>query len=206
MPRVDIDRLTAELQQRSIRCLVIGGSFGAVDALKDLLPALGKHTPFAVVVVLHLAADRPNLMPSLLRDHVQLPIHDVEAGEPAHPGSIYIAPPDYHVAVESGGILSLSTEEPVHFSRPSIDVLFDSAAHAYGAQTWGILLTGANADGAEGLQMIHSAGGFTTVQDPDDAKAPEMPRAALERFEPTCLATLAELRALLISATGGTEC
>ena len=107
-------------------------------------------------------------------------VKEVEDGEPIQPGYVYLSPPNYHLMAERKQTLSLSTDSPVNFSRPSIDVLFESASRVYEDKLIGILLTGANKDGSKGLACIHEQGGLTIVQDPNTAESPFMPLAAIE--------------------------
>ncbi|MEO8631212.1 MAG: chemotaxis protein CheB, partial [Betaproteobacteria bacterium] len=155
--------------------VVIGASAGGVDALDALLPHLAGA--MAVIVVVHLPEGKPSLLVEIFSPRCKLAVKEVEDKEPLVPRSIYFAPPDYHVLIEKSLHLALSVDERVHHSRPSIDVLFQSAADALGAAVSGVLLTGANADGAAGLAAIAHAGGTTIVQDPATAASPEMPSA-----------------------------
>ena len=123
--------------------------------------------------------------------------------EPVQAGTVYIAPPDYHLLLDRGPTLALSTDELVHYSRPSIDVLFESAADVYGKGLLGIILTGWNQDGADGLQAVHRAGGLTIVQNPDTAEAPVMPQAALARTAVDYILNLEEIAALLAALPAG---
>jgi two-component system chemotaxis response regulator CheB len=117
--------------------------------------------------------------------------------EPIEPGTVYVAPPDYHMLVDEGPQISLSEDELVNYSRPSVDVLFQSAADFYGDRLLGIILTGANEDGAEGLAAVHAAGGITVVQQPESAQAPYMLVSALKRTQPDFVLSLAEIASLL---------
>lgn len=182
--------------------IVIGGSSGAIDALNTLLPALPANLGAAVIVVLHLVRDRRSLLVDIFRDRCALTVQEAEDQLPIRPGHLYFAPPDYHLLVDQGPRLALSVGEPVYFSRPSIDVLFESAADCYGPRLLGVLLSGANEDGAAGLAAIHAAGGRTIVQAPSSAAMPVMPAAALARqpahegLTPAQIATLfTQLRA-----------
>ncbi|TAL20037.1 MAG: chemotaxis protein CheB [Aquabacterium sp.] len=166
--------------QARISAVVIGGSAGCVDALATLLPRLPRDLCAAVLAVVHLPRERPSLLVDIFRERSALPLCEAQDKEPIAPGTVYFAPPDYHLLVDEGPRLALSIDDPVHFSRPSIDVLFESAADIYGPQLLGILLTGGNADGAQGLQAVHRNGGVTVVQDPDDAMVRYMPAAALQ--------------------------
>lgn len=161
--------------------VVIGGSSGAIDVLNLLLPALPAGLRAAVIVLVHLPRDRRSLLADIFRDRCALPVREAEDQMPIQPGHLYFAPPDYHLLVDRGPRLALSIGPPVHFSRPSIDVLFQSAADGYGARLLGILLSGANEDGAKGLAAIQAAGGMAVVQAPETAAMRAMPEAALAR-------------------------
>lgn len=161
-----------------VQAIVLGGSAGSVHALEAILPALPADFP-PVLVVVHVLRASPSLLGSLFAPRCAMRVVEASAFEPILPGGIYFAPSDYHIAVEPDFRLSLSLEAPFNFSRPSIDILFESAADAYGAGVVGVVLTGANADGAAGLRAIRAAGGRAWVQDPSGAESPEMPLAAL---------------------------
>ncbi len=161
--------------------IAIGGSAGAFDGLIQLLPALPETLTAAVVIVIHVPAERNTGLAQVPGGSSRLRVCEAEDKMPMRAGVIYVAPPDYHLLVEADGSLALSADEPVHFSRPSIDVLFQSAAHAFGKRALGILLSGASADGADGLAAIRARGGVTWVQRPESAAAPVMPEAALAR-------------------------
>jgi two-component system chemotaxis response regulator CheB len=161
-----------------IDVLVIGGSAGALEALLAILPALPSALAVPIVVALHVAPSHPSLFPALLARACPRPVREVEDKQPLEPGVIYVAPPNYHVLIERDRTLALSVDAPVHYSRPSIDVLFESAADAFGRGVAGIVLSGANEDGASGLRRITDAGGLAAVQDPATAVHPTMPRAA----------------------------
>ncbi|MGA9659499.1 MAG: chemotaxis protein CheB [Asticcacaulis sp.] len=161
------------------QAVVIGVSAGGIKALSDILPALPADFPLPILVVLHLPADKDSLITSLFADKCALSVVEAEDKLPIEPGTIYFAPPDYHLLVEKGRYLSLSSEEPVLYSRPSIDVLFESAADVYGEGLIGIVLTGANQDGAKGLQAVTQAGGQAWVECPAHAYSAVMPEAAI---------------------------
>jgi two-component system, chemotaxis family, protein-glutamate methylesterase/glutaminase len=174
---------TESAPQRSLddlEIVVVGASAGGVDALMTILPALPARTRVAVVLVLHLPRQQPSSLVDIFARRCALPVREAEDKMPLEAGAVYIAPPDYHVLVDEGPVLALSADEPVNYSRPSIDVLFESAADFYADRAAGIVLTGANADGAAGLAAIRSAGGVAIVQDPTTAFASAMPAAALE--------------------------
>ena len=162
------------------QAVVIGASAGAVEALSLILPRLPEDFGLPVLVVVHVPPDRRSIMADLFRAKCRLAVKEADDKEPLAAGTVYFAPPDYHLLVEADKSLSLSYDEPVLFSRPSIDVLFESAADAYGAGLIAIVLTGANQDGASGLRAVAEAGGVTIVQDPDGAFAPAMPEAAIQ--------------------------
>jgi two-component system chemotaxis response regulator CheB len=162
------------------RAVVIGASAGALQALSQILPALPADYPLPILVVVHIPADRRNMLAPLFQDKCRMAVREAEDKEPALPGVIYFAPPDYHLLVETDGTLSLSSDEEVLYSRPSIDVLFESAADAFGPALVGVILTGANPDGAQGLKAIAEAGGTALVEDPSGAYADAMPLAALK--------------------------
>lgn len=162
-----------------MKAVVIGASAGAVEALSAILPRLPASFPLPILIVVHLPAQRPSVLAELLADKCQIRVTEAEDKEPIAPGAAYLAPPDYHLLVEHDGSLSLSADPPVRFSRPSIDVLFESAADAYGPGLVGIVLTGANSDGADGLRQVGQRGGVAIVQTPESAYAATMPSAAL---------------------------
>ena len=182
--------------------VVIGASWGGLRALEHLFGELPADFPTPIVVAQHRDDDSDDeLLPRLLNRHTGLCIVDADDKAPLEPGTVLLSPPGYHVLM-ADGVVELNIDEPVQFSRPSIDVLFETAADQYGPRAVGVLLTGANADGAAGLQEIQRRGGRTIVQDPDDAERPEMPRAALEVMTPDAVAPLADIAGLLCSACG----
>ncbi len=170
-------------QPQDLAAVVVGGSAGALEALDRILPALPTTLPVPVAIVLHMLPGRPSGLVALLAERTAMRVKEAEDKEPLAAGTVYLASPNYHLLVERSGCFALSVDEPVLFSRPSIDVLFDSAADAYGAALCGVLLSGANEDGAEGLRRIHAGGGTTVVQAPHTAPSPQMPRAALAAGE-----------------------
>lgn len=170
----------AALRKGRPRLVAIGASAGALEALGALLPPLPADLPVPIVVVVHVPPDRPNVLSAHFASITVLPVVDVEDKMPLKPGYLYVAPSDYHVLVERGLTAALSSDEPVLHSRPSIDVLFESVADACGAHGLGILLSGANADGAKGLTRMRDVGAMTWVQRPETAAMPVMPQAALD--------------------------
>jgi two-component system chemotaxis response regulator CheB len=161
--------------------IVIGASAGGIDALMTLLPALPPGLRIPIFVVLHLPRDRPSLLPGIFSPKCPLPVCEARDKEPVQPGTVYFAPPDYHLLIDEGPRLALSADEQVHYSRPSIDVLFESAADVYGPHLLGIILSGASEDGAAGLAAVNSAGGITIVQQPHSAQVKAMVLSALKR-------------------------
>ena len=162
------------------QAIVIGCSAGGLTALEQLLAALDPALPQAIAVCCHTGSSTVDLLCELLGDHASLPVVEARERERLEGGIIHVAPSGYHLLVEASRRFSLSVDERVSFARPSIDVLFDSAAEAYRDTLIGIVLTGANRDGAEGLSQIRRLGGVAIVQDPAEAEVPAMPRAALD--------------------------
>ena len=191
------------LAQFRADAVVVGGSAGALEVLSKLLPGLPATSQVPVIVVVHLAPRRPSLLPELFARRCQLPVREPYDKQPVEPG-IWFAPPDYHLLIEANHCFALSIDAPVKFSRPSIDVLFESAARVYGAGLLGVLLTGANDDGMLGACVIRKLGGVLAVQDPDTAEAQEMPKAAIRRAAPQFVGTVEELASMMLMATGGT--
>lgn len=166
------------------QAVVIGGSAGSFDILRRIVSSLPQSLVCAVVIVIHLPPHSSGLA-DLFGIGTSLTVKQAEDKEPIQPGTIYIAPPSYHLLIESHRAFALSADPPVHFSRPAIDVLFESARDVYGPALVGILLSGASEDGAAGLHEIHCGGGITVVQAPSSADSHIMPSAALARFQPT---------------------
>jgi two-component system chemotaxis response regulator CheB len=164
-----------------VDAIVMGASAGAIQALYRILPTLPADYHVPVLVVVHIPADRSDLLAPLFQAKCRVVVKEAEDKEPILPGIVYFGPSDYHVLVEADRTISLSGDEAVLYSRPSIDVLFESAADAYGAGLVGIILTGANDDGAAGLRAVAAAGGVALTEDPAAAFAPAMPRAALKQ-------------------------
>lgn len=181
---------------RPVDAIVIGTSAGGVEALSVLLPALPAALRAAVFIVLHLPRERPSLLVEIFAPKCALPVREAQDKEPVQPGTVYFAPPDYHLLLDKGPQLALSADELVHYSRPSIDVLFESAADVYGERMLGIILTGANEDGTSGLEAVHRAGGLTIVQQPQDTRASFMVESALKRTAVDYVLTLRQIAEL----------
>lgn len=161
------------------RLVVVGGSWGGLDALGQVIARLADGSMFALAVALHRASNSPEgALVSYLQARCGLPVAEAEDKDAIEPGRVYVAPADYHLLVEPGRF-ALSIDAPVHYSRPSIDVLFESAADAYAEQSVAVVLTGANDDGCRGLRHVKRRGGLTLVQDPSTAVRREMPDAAI---------------------------
>lgn len=161
------------------KIVVIGASAGALGALGRILPALPADFPLPIMLVVHVPPDKESMLASLLDDKCALRVKEAEDKEKAEAGTVYVAPPDYHLLVERDMSLSLSNEEEVQFSRPAVDVLFETAADAAGDGVVAIVLTGGNEDGAQGLRAVMKAGGVGIVQEPETAFCAAMPEAAL---------------------------
>jgi two-component system chemotaxis response regulator CheB len=183
--------------RRAFRAAVIGVSTGGVQALSQLLGALPGDFPLPLLIVQHMGSDAGSGLARLLDERCRLRVKEADEQDEIEAGTAYLAPPNYHLLVERGGYLALSEDAPVSFARPSVDVLFESAADVYGRELIGIVLTGANYDGARGLKRIKNLGGLAVVQDPADADAQQMPLAALAATEVDYVVALKELAALL---------
>lgn len=189
------------MTDQSIKAVVIGASAGGVQALLQILPSLPASYPLPVLIVVHVPPDRDNALVSLFQARCQIQVREAEDKESILPGLVYFAPSDYHLLVEKDGTLSLSSDELVNHSRPSIDVLLESAADAFGSELVGVILTGANDDGARGLQAVVEAGGVAIVEDPAEAYASAMPAASL-RASPSAKAMKVAAIASYVSSLG----
>lgn len=185
------------LAAADIRAIAIGTSAGGVEALGTLLPGLPAGFPLPVLVVLHLPPQRPSRLAAMFDTRCQVDVHEAQDKEPIRPGTVYFAPPDYHLLVEPDLTLALSIDPPVHYSRPAIDVLFESASAAYAEGLLAIVLTGASHDGAAGLAAVRRAGGTAWVQQPASAASPVMPAAALRAAGADAVYTVDEMGKLL---------
>lgn len=183
---------------RCFDAIVIGASTGGVQALKTLIGALPVDFPVPVLIVQHISADAGNGMARLLDNICAIAVKEADELDVPAPGTVYLAPPNYHLLVEQDASLSLSADPPVSYARPSVDVLFESAAAAFGAGLIGVILTGANHDGAHGAQVLKRRGGVLIVQDPADADARQMPEAALAATTADHIVTLDNMAALLL--------
>ncbi len=186
------------MSRPAFEAVVVGASAGAVEALSTVLPALPQGYPCPVMVVVHVPPDRDSVLAAVLRSKCRVAVREAEDKEPLAAGIVYVAPPDYHLLVERDRSLSLSADEPVLYSRPSIDVLFESAADVFGPALLGVVLSGANADGAQGARAVEEAGGTVIVQCPKTAQASTMPAAALSACERAQALSLSEIAEFLV--------
>jgi two-component system chemotaxis response regulator CheB len=177
--------------------IIIGGSAGGVDALIGLLDALPSAMDVPVICMLHMPANRDSRLAEVFASRLSVPVLEAGDKQPVLDGTVYFAGAGYHLSIEQDRSFSLSCEPPVNFARPAIDVLMSSASDVYGARLIGILLTGANADGAAGLADIGERGGFTVVQDPAEAQVATMPQAAIAARTPDRVLNLAAIGQLL---------
>ncbi|MCF2150324.1 chemotaxis protein CheB [Desmonostoc muscorum LEGE 12446] len=176
----------------SFKIVVIGTSLGGLSALKIILQKLPADFSVPIAIVQHRHKESNKALQELLQESISLPIQEVEDKDEILPRHIYLAPADYHLLVEPGHF-ALSTDEPVSYARPSIDVLFESAADIYGEQVIGIILTGANHDGKQGLKKIKARGGITIVQEPATAESSIMPEAAISAVAVDWILTLSDI-------------
>jgi two-component system chemotaxis response regulator CheB len=166
------------------KMLAIGGSAGSLEVILKIVTALPVTTNISVFIIVHRKNDGESIFRNLLSARTDLPVKEIEDKEEIISGIIYIAPADYHVLIENEKMFSLDLSEKVHHSRPSIDVCFESVAEVFGKSAIAVLLSGANADGAEGIRKIQQCGGFAIVQDPESADVGYMPQQALEIMQP----------------------
>jgi two-component system chemotaxis response regulator CheB len=195
---MNLSSIQAALAGRSFDAVVIGASAGGVGALLHLLPGLPAGYGRAVVALLHIPENRQSQLADVFKQRMDLPVREAADKEAVSSGTLYFAGSGYHLSVEMDRSFSLSCEAPLHFARPAIDFLMESAADAYGPALLGILLTGANHDGAAGLAAIGAAGGLTVVQDPAEAEVPTMPAEAIRQRKPDLILPLNEIHTLLL--------
>jgi two-component system chemotaxis response regulator CheB len=172
--RSDAARITAHA------AVVVGASAGGLESLLAILAPLPADFPLPVLVAQHLHRTDEGRFAEHLASRVAIAVTEAHDKQPIEPAHVYVAPADYHLLVERGGTLALTVDPRVNWSRPSIDVLFESAARAFGDALVGVILSGANDDGARGMQLIRELGGLCVAQDPQTAESPVMPRAAIE--------------------------
>lgn len=181
------------------KVVIIGGSAGSLQVLMNILPAIPKIESFALVIVLHRRSSDDLILEELINIKTKIPVKIIEDKTPVQPGFLYVAPSNYHLLFEKNHTLALDTSEKVNYSRPSIDVSFDAAAEVYGENLVGILLSGSNADGTEGLKAIQKAGGIIIVQNPASAEMPFMPANAISNTSPDYILNSQEILDFIIS-------
>ena len=182
--------------------IVMGASAGGISALKTVLSGLGNFSKSPIIIVIHIKETECGIT-HLFQKYIKIRVKEAEDKELIQSGFVYFAPPGYHLLIEEEGTFTLSMEEKVNFSRPSIDLLFETAAEAYSDQVIGILLTGANDDGARGMKRIEELGGTVIVQDPETAEYQNMPKSAI-KMVPTCrVMNLDAIRAYIETVTRG---
>jgi two-component system, chemotaxis family, protein-glutamate methylesterase/glutaminase len=190
---------TFDISGRSTEAVVIGASAGGIDALLAILKKLPASYPLPIIALVHMLEDRDSRLAEIFQDRMALTVREAVERESIEPGILYLASPGYHLLIEKDRSFSLSCELPLHFSRPSIDILMESAADTYADKLAGFLLTGANQDGAEGLRCIKANGGLTVVQDPQEAEVRFMPDAAIALEAPDFILSLANIHAMLLA-------
>lgn len=183
--------------------VVMGVSAGGLHALQTILPALPAHFPLPIAIVQHLDARADTFLAEILNRNCAITVKEADDKEMLRPGTAYLAPPGYHLLIEPDKSFSLSVDEKVNYSRPSIDLLFESAADVFGSALIGVVLTGANADGANGLKAVKTCGGVAIVQNPVTANVSYMPQAALEATVTVdYIANLERIAPLLVQLCG----
>lgn len=188
----------SKIQDRKYKAVVIGVSAGGQKALKTILLGLPSDLTFSVIIVIHRHSDSDDYLEQSLNSECEIRVKQADEKEAINDGVVYIAPPNYHLLIEDDNTFSMSVEGTVNYARPAIDVLFESAAYAYGPELIGIILTGANYDGSRGLKKIKEMGGLTIVQSPETAEVGDMPRAAIAAVEPDHILPLKEIGPFLM--------
>ncbi len=182
--------------------IVIGGSAGSLDAILRIIEALPATLRIPVIIIVHRKNSYESILVDLIMAKTKLSVKEVEDKDIIVPGTIYIAPADYHLLVEDDDVFSLDSSEKVHYSRPSIDITLESVADVYGSAVIAVLLSGANADGASGLEAVYNAGGLTIVQDPATANIDYMPRNAINAQVASLILKPDEIGDLIVSKLG----
>ena len=181
-----------------VKAIVIGASFGGMEAIQTILTALPSGFKVPVCIVLHIGTNNICHYLVMLNKHTGFKVKEAEEKEKLAGGTVYFAPPNYHLQLENDCTISLSTDQKINFSRPAIDVLFETASWAYKDKLLGILLTGSNSDGAEGLKAIKKYGGTTIVQNPETANAGKMPGAAIKKETPSFILDLEDIAGKIV--------
>lgn len=188
--------------KKTYEVILMGASAGGLDALSKVLPVLPAGFPLPILIVQHISPHSDNYLAAHLNRMAQIEVKEAEEKESLRAGVAYIAPPNYHLLLEEDNTLSLSTDEKVNYSRPSIDVLFESAAYAKGGNIIAVVITGANHDGSAGAKLIKSRGGYIIVEDPATAHVPVMPESVLKLITPDLITALAGIGPKLIELAG----
>jgi two-component system chemotaxis response regulator CheB len=178
--------------------IVIGVSSGGMNAMKVMFSLLPKDFNIPVIIVQHMGANSDSHWIKLLNNNSNLPVKEADEKEKIENGIVYIAPPNYHLLIENDRTFSLAVDERVNYSRPSIDVLFESAAEAYAGQLIGVILTGSNHDGTNGIKRVKECGGMAIIQDPETAESAYMPKSAIAAIKPDYVLSLEAITELLI--------
>lgn len=184
---------------RKYEAIAIGASWGGMEAVNNILAGLPASFSIPIIVILHRLKNVESELPRLIAKKTSLKVKEIDEKEEIKGGYVYIAPANYHVLVEEDRSFSLCVSEPVHYSRPSLDVSFQSAARVFRSALVGIILTGANRDGSEGMLEIQRQGGLTIVQDPKEAEVDTMPKAALKLIQADYILSLEGIKQLLIN-------
>lgn len=166
-----------------LKLLLIGGSAGSLNILLKLLPSIKPDPGFAIIIVLHRKNTNDSILSDLLATRTSLKVREIEDKEPLKPSVVYVAPPDYHILFEMNGTVSMDYSEKVNYSRPSLDVAFESAAQVYGSNLTCLLLSGASSDGAKGLEEVKRNKGKVAIQKPETAESPYMPQQAINKLK-----------------------
>lgn len=177
--------------------IVIGGSHGAVEVVLKIVGGLSPGFIIPMAIVIHIGKRRNGNLAGIIAHRTKLQVKEPEDKECIEKGHIYLAAPDYHLLIEPEGLFSFCASEPVHYSRPAIDLTFESAARVYGNKLVAILLSGANHDGTAGLAAVKEQGGFTMVQDPLTAESTAMPQHAIDTIKPHRIANIEEIIQIL---------
>jgi len=177
--------------------VVIGVSTGGLKVIKAILSVLPSEFALSIIIVMHRHKETDGYLERSLNDECKMQVKQADKKEEIKAGIVYVAPPNYHLLIEDDGTFSMSVEGPVNYARPSVDVVFESAAEVYGEGLIGVILTGANKDGSRGLKMIKKSGGLTIVQTPETSEAAEMSKSAMEAVKPDYVLPLIEIGRLL---------
>ncbi|MDA3938489.1 MAG: chemotaxis protein CheB [Spirochaetia bacterium] len=194
--------MTTNIKEKKYEAVAIGVSAGGLKALIKVFSNLPADFPIPIIVTQHLNPSEDSYLAEILNRITLLPVKEAMDKEKIKPGNIYIAPPNYHLLLERNETISLSNDEKVNYSRPSIDAMFESAAYAWSGNLIGIILTGASIDGANGIRVIKNFGGLTIAEDPKAAEYPMMPKTAVDTGAVDKILTLSEINKFLINLSG----